>query len=393
MSDAKRAGNRQGTIYQHKSGRWVAEIRWVDRHGRRQRSTGSALTEKEAVKVLARLRRQVDDELTPGDKTMTVLSYWKRWREGPLLAGNRKPSTIELYRVVMRVHVLPAIGSMRLARLQPGDVETMLAGMRRQRDSRGGKKGEPVSDQTRRTAYTVLSLMLKTAVRDGVVSVNVCDDVDRPQVEQTEADFLSAEQLRDVLVAVKGQRIEPLVVLLASTGMRVGEALALRWSDVDLDTGSLRVTGTVRVTSAGPQRTRPKSMRSRRSLPLSTSAVDALRAWKSRQAAERLRAGTAWHSDGPAWIFTTESGRLTDLRNASRQYERALGAKDVDVPARFHLLRHSAASLMLADGNVSIKTVSEILGHGTTRLTTDTYGHVHETHKHAAIDVLSSALG
>jgi integrase len=387
-----RRGNREGTIYRRAGGGWVAEIRWTDRHGRRQRSTGSAPTETEARKVLARLRRQVEDGLAPGDRTLTVEAYWRRWREGPLLAGDRKRSTVDLYRVVARTHVLPAVGGMRLVRLTAGDVEAMLAGMRRTRASRGGAKGTPVSGQTRRTAYTVLSLMLDTAVRDGLVPRNVCADVDRPQVDTAEADYLTVDQLRGVVTALDGHRLRPLVVLLASTGMRLGEGLGLRWRDVDLEEGVVRVTGTVRVVAGTPERTAPKSLRSRRTLPLPEPAGVALRAWKATQAAERLRAGTAWHDDGHGWVFTTDSGRVLDQRNAARQYERALTAARLDVPARFHLLRHTAASLMLADGQVSVRTVADVLGHGSTRLTLDTYGHVAPNTRAAALGVIGEAL-
>jgi hypothetical protein len=108
------------------------------------------------------------------------------------------------------------------------------------------------------------------------------------------------------------------------------------------------------------ERTAAKSLRARRSLPLSPVAEAALRRWHTVQSAERLRAGTAWHRSD--YVFTTESGRLLDRRNAARAYLRALAAGGVKIPPRFHLLRHTAASLMLAEGAVSVRTASEVLG-------------------------------
>ena len=174
------------------------------------------------------------------------------------------------------------------------------------------------------------------------------------------------------------------MLLLASTGLRIGKALALRWTDLDLDAPRLRVTGTVRRVGGRVERTAPKSQRSRRTLPLSPAVVEALRSWRKVQAAERLRAGTSWEGD-QAWVFTTESGRLLDQRNAARAYQRALAAAGVDVPARFHLFRHSAASAMLASGAVSVRTVSEVLGHSSTSITADTYGHVMDSAKAHAL--------
>jgi integrase len=119
--------------------------------------------------------------------------------------------------------------------------------------------------------------------------------------------------------------------------------------------------------------------------------VEALRSWRKVRAAERLRAGTSWEGGQP-WVFTTESGRLLDQRNAARAYQRALAAAGVDVPARFHLFRHSAASAMLASGAVSVRTVSEVLGHSSTSITADTYGHVMDSAKAHALGVVDDVL-
>ena len=108
------------------------------------------------------------------------------------------------------------------------------------------------------------------------------------------------------------------------------------------------------------------------------------------QSAERLRAGTAWHRS--EYVFTTESGRLLDQRNAARAYQRARAAGGVRIPPRFHLLRHTAASLMLADGAVSVRTASEVLGHATTSMTADIGGDVAQQAKVAALDVIAGAL-
>lgn len=389
---AGRAANRDGTVYRRSDGGWIAEVRWVDRFGKRQRASRRAATEAEARRKLRELRRIAHADEAPGDRHLTVEGYWHSWSRGPLLAGDRKPATIQTYRTLARVHVLPAIGGIRLRHLRPGDVETLLAGMRLSRPGRGGQAGDPVSGQTRRTTLAMLSLMLDTAVRDGLVTRNVAADVARPKVDTPEAFALSREQLRDVLAAARGTRLEPLLLLLASTGLRLGEALALRWEDVDLDTGMLRVTGTVRGAGSSAHRTAPKSLRSRRSLPLPEPVRTSLRAWKATQASERLRAGTAWHRGPHSWVFTTASGHVLDQRNAARQYERVLRGAGLDVPARFHVFRHTAASLMLADGRTSLRTAAEVLGHASTSLTADLYGHVQVDAKTAAIAVIGEAL-
>jgi len=240
-------------------------------------------------------------------------------------------------------------------------------------------------------AFSVLSLMLGTAVRDGVVTRNACADVARPKVDTAEADYLSPALMRQVIAAMSGHRLEPLLLLLASTGLRIGEALALRWSDLDLDAGQLRVTGTLQHTGGQVRRASPKSQRSRRTLPINAAVVEPLKGWRKVQAAERLRAGTSWASS-ESGVFTTSSGQALDRRSAVRSFERALKLAKVDAPARFHVLRHSVASMMLADGKVSMRTASEILGHSSTAPTADTYAHVMPEAKAHALGVVGDAL-
>ena len=388
-----RRGNREGTIHQRPNGSWRVELRWVDRAGREQRTTRTTKTRADAARALKELRALAESGGSAGERMITVDAYWQRWRVGPLRAGDRKPGTVELYTGVMRTHVLPAVGNMRLSRLTAGDVEAMLAGMVRVRDSKHGRVGEPVSGQVRRTAFTVLSLMLTTAVRDGVVPRNVCQDLDRPKIDTPEADYLTPGQLGEVLAALSGHRLEPLIVLLSCTGMRIGEALAVRWDDLDLPERRLRITGTVGVVGGTVQRTPPKSLRGRRSPPLSPDVVDLLLAWRKVQLTERMRAGTSWEGTAAGYVFTTETGRLLDQRNASRAYARALKRAGLGtVPARFHIIRHSVASMMLVDGAVSVRTASEVLGHATTSITADIYGHVAEQAKTHALEVVAGAL-
>ena len=195
--------------------------------------------------------------------------------------------------------------------------------------------------------------MLGTAVRDGLVPVNVCERVNRPTPGTEEAEYLSAGQLRAVLDGLRGHRVYPLVLLLATSGLRIGEGLALRWRDVDLAEGMLRVTGTLsgirRLCSADRSQEpalppHPAALARRRG-----RAVLVARGPGRGPAARRHRSGMA---ASVTWIFTTASGHVLDQRNAQRQYARALAEAGLDVPARFHMLRHTLASLMLGDAQV-----------------------------------------
>ena len=176
-----RRGNREGSIYPEPTGGYRVEVTYVDARGRSRRVRRRAATKSAANRVLRKLQTLARQGTPAGDAVLTVEGYWRQWRAAGLRSGQRKRSTV-VYSKVMTGHVLPALGQQRLSRLSPDDVEAMLAGLVRQRATKGGKVGDPVSGQTRRTAYAVLSLMLDAAVRAGLVTRNVCEDVPLTEV-------------------------------------------------------------------------------------------------------------------------------------------------------------------------------------------------------------------
>lgn len=241
-----------------------------------------------------------------------------------------------------------------------------------------------------RQVYTIARAIGDAAVRDGQLSRNPFAAVKRPNVTAKEATYLSPAQVGALLEAAQGSRYRPLFVLLVNTGLRRGEALALRWSDVDLTNGVARVRGTLARVGADLVVTAPKSAKSARTIPLGPAAVDELRALKVRQAAERLKAGSAWTDSG--YVFTTELGEPCDPRNALRALTVAAKAANLDAIG-LHTLRHSAASVMLTNGvPLKLKVVSELLGHSGIAITADVYGHVSPEVSRSAIDVLGAAL-
>jgi integrase len=171
--------------------------------------------------------------------------------------------------------------------------------------------------------------------------------------------------------------------------MRRGEALALRWSDVDLDSGLLRVRGTLARVDGDLVVTATKTAKSRRSIPMSGTVEALLKAVRKQQLADRLKAGSQWHQTGD--VFTTEDGQPCDPRNALRALKSA--AAKAELPGiGLHTLRHSAATAMLT-GGVPLKVVSEILGHASIVITADTYGHVSPDVSREALSTLSASLG
>ena len=199
----------------------------------------------------------------------------------------------------------------------------------------------------------------------------------------------AADQVAELLDAAGSTRYAPLFELLVHTGLRRGEALALRGADVDLDRGMLRVRGTLARIDGVLVVTEPKTAKSNRFVPISAPAEHLLQDVRGSQAAERLRAGSAWHETG--FVFTTETGDPCDPRNALRAFK-VVAARAGLPDAGLHTLRHSAASAMLSH-SVPLKVVSEILGHSSIAITGDVYGHVSPDVSRTPIATLGAVLG
>ncbi|HEY8477997.1 MAG TPA: site-specific integrase [Chloroflexota bacterium] len=215
--------------------------------------------------------------------------------------------------------------------------------------------------------------MFRDTLRWGLLGRNPCDAVNPPKVTKPELRVLTPEEARRFLAAVAGHRLEALFTLALTTGMRQGELLGLKWQDVDLEMGVVRVRRALqRLRRVGFVEVEPKSATSRRAARLVPLAVTALRRHRARQLEERLQAGTAWEDRD--LVFCTEHGRPLTHTTVLRAFWRLLD--EAQLPRiRFHDLRHSTATLLLAQGTHP-KIVQELLGHSSISLTLDTYSHV-----------------
>jgi integrase len=234
----------------------------------------------------------------------------------------------------------------------------------------------------------VLRAVLADAVLDGLIADNPAARAKRPGVARREARHLSAGDVVKILDAV-AERYRNVLVLIATTGLRRGEALGLCWSHVDLPAGVLKVVATANVVDGQLEISEPKSGRSRRTVPLSPPAVALLKTQRVTQAAERLRAGELWTDSG--LVFTDEVGAPVNPRAILRAVQRSAaraGIADVKV----HTLRHSAAVAWLEAG-VHIRAVADLLGHSSIAVTGDIYGHTSDDSARAAVDGLSGVLG
>ncbi len=336
--------------------------------------TGRRVTKYATVRGAKRdaqreLRRRLDavDQGRHADPGKLTVSDWlTKWLD---LARNEvSPKTWERYAEIVDKHLIPALGALPLAKLQTIHVQDYYAKALREgrRDGTGG-----LSAQTVRHHDRVLNVAMKRARALKLIATNLIEDVTRPRVEREEIEHLDPSDAVKLLRTAAGTRLHAPVFLALATGIRRGELLALRWSDLDLDRGNLTVAQAIEQTRDGLRFKLPKTKRSRRVIALSPSVVDLLGAHKAQQARERLALGLG--KDNLGLVFTRLDGSVINPRNFSKEFSRLVTKAGVR-PITLHGLRHTHFTNLLREG-VHPKIASERAGHASVAITMDIYSH------------------
>lgn len=360
-----RRSSGEGTIGKRKDGTYFAAIQV---EGKRKWVYGK--TRKEVADKLAAAKTKLDAGADLSKEQTTVEVFLKRWME-QIIEPRSKLKTIKGYWHIIDLHLIPSIGKVPLGGLKPERVQALLGELRQK-----GLKPRSV-----RNVRAVLRQALNWAIKWGYVQVNVATLVELPRIEKPELEPLTIEEVRRFLASVKGHPREALYALAVNLGMRQGELLALYHDDIDLSRRRLRVSGSMVYLRGTLHRQTPKTAASERTLPIPTSVVPVLQAHLARQREA--------HPDCP-YIFSTDDGQPVMpyvLLFEFRSLLKAAGLKKV----RFHDLRHTAATLLLADG-VPVRTVAGILGHANAALTLNVYGHAVEEQAQAGVDALGERL-
>ena len=368
---AKRA-NGEGTVVRRQDGRWMAA---VVVSGRRKFVYGRT-REEVYRKLTSAVKARQDGAVLPSGRE-TLRTYLTNWLAGA--EGSVRPSTLEKYRRDLEHHVLPGLGTVPLVRLGPQHLQRKY----------GELIASGLSPTSVRHIHAALHRALGQAVRWGVLTRNVADLVTLPQMSRTPWRVLNGAEVRQLIAAAATDRLEAVYVLACTSGMRRGEVLALRWRDVDLERGTLAVTGSLQRGSGGLTISEPKTARSRRLVALSTLAVDALRRRQALQVDERSLAGSMWEERD--LVFTSAVGGPIEPGNLLRRSFWPLLERAGLPHVRFHDLRHTAATLMLGRG-VHPKVASELLGHATVGITLDLYSHVSESMQREAARAMDDLL-
>jgi integrase len=336
---------------------------------RRQRTKGGFRTRKECLQALNDViaAARAGTFVEPAKRTVEsfLVQEWLPAVKPPRV----RESTWLSYQLNIQNHIVPALGRLNLQALTPGQLTAFYRHLLTsgRRDGKGG-----LAPKTVKNIHATLHPALAVAMRWGYVVRNVADAVDLPKVSAPEMQVWSPEQLRTFLAHVRADRLFAAWMLFATTGMRRGEVAGLRWTDVDLRAGQVKVAKPRVAVRYQVHVSEPKTLKGKRWLALDPATATALREHRTRQAEERLMVGPGWVDSG--LVFTWPDGRELHPERFTRWFQHH--AHDAGLPKiRLHDVRHSYATAALAAG-VPAKVVSERLGHANIAITMDTYSHV-----------------
>jgi integrase len=332
---------------------------------------------KDAQRYLTLKQRELDTGTFVGASQQNFGAFLRQW-----LDTSAKPRvrdrTFSDYESLATRYLLPGLAHRKLSQITPAEIQSIYASMQ----ARG------LSARTVRYAHSVLHGTLEQAVKWQMLARNVAKLVDLPRQERREMRALTPDEAARLLAASDGTRYHPFWTLLLTSGLRPGEALGLKWGDIDGD--RLRVQrALVRQDGKRWQLVDPKTARARRVVSLPTSTLRLLQAHRAQQLEDRLKAGAAWADND--LVFATRTGEPLDYRVVVRRHFKPL-LKAAGLPLmRPYDLRHSCATLLLAAGE-NVKVVSERLGHASAALTLDVYSHVLPDMQQRAAERLESVL-
>jgi integrase len=371
----KRRGNNEGSIRHRADGRWEARYTLLD--GSRRSLMGK--TRAEVARKLTEALRDLDRGMTtPRNERLTLGAYLDHW----LIA--KKPEVEPSYWLrceqYVRLHIKPSLGKVPLVKLTAQQISALYA----------NRLAEGAAANTVRHLHTTLHVALEEALRLDLVARNVADLVRPPKAPHLDMQTYTPEQAHQLLESAHGDRLEALYVLLLTSACRLGELLGLRWSAIDLDRGEMQIVTALKEVANTRSLGRPKTPRSRRTIPLTPLAVASLKRHRVKQHEERLRHGPEWNP--LQLVFCTTTGTAYARHNWRLQQYIPMIEKAGLPYIRPHDLRHTAATLLLMEGVQPI-VVSEMLGHTSVAFTLATYGHVQAEMRKPARDAMEHLFG
>jgi integrase len=390
MASPKRSDGEGSIYYDNGKARHVGVLVVDWRDGKPVRRKVSAKSRADCARKLRELREKIAAGTLPPGRVPTVGEWLTHWLD-EIAAAKVRPSTMRGYRTYVERYLIPLLGKHRIDRLTPEHVQAAWRALQETGRPGGGASGKPVkplSPTSARQAHRILARALKVAQQRGHVQRNVATMVDAPTPADVEMEPLTLADAQRVLAAAHGTRMQARWSVALSLGLRQGEALGLTWERVDLEDGVIHVRQALsRQTGKGLVFGPVKSRAGRRSVKMPSELLAELKAHRKAQTEERLKAGSWWTDHD--LVFCGEDGKPIDPKADWSAWRKLLETAGVD-PHRLHDARHTAATMLLAQG-VPTRVVMEIMGHSQIGVTSK-YQHVVDEMQRDAMQRMGSAL-
>ena len=395
----RRAKGDGGLFQRQSDGKWVGRITIGrdQKTGQPIRKTVYGNTKAETKKKLTELQKIYDGANYVDAEKITVGEWLNKWLDLYASPPNVAATTHEWYERLLNLYLIPNLGTIRIHKLQGLTIQKMLNDMTKEEQPAGlaaksteeakpdkkktdkkEKESKPrpgaKSARTVKAVYTILSMALTVAVNQGLLGKSPASAVTVPQVVPKQKRPLTPSEWDALLTAAQAvPDMFAAIVVEWATGVRRSELLALKWEDVDLTTGQLIISKSIKICNAehgGVTVGATKTQASMRLLQLVPEAVTVLKTHKKEQAAAQLAAGETWTKTG--FVFVTATGAMWDPRRWSKVFKTIATAAGIDIGV--HTLRHDMSS-RLASQNIPIKEAQYQLGHTTVTMLLDTYAH------------------
>lgn len=334
-------------------------------NGKRKRKKVERKTRREVAEEIARLKAQLAKGADLKSKQPTLKDYCDPWIDNTF-ALSAKPKSVETYRQMLIYYIYPRLGATKINKVTHRMAQALIADLH--------SKG--FADKTIGLVRSAGRQAYQAAMKEGVADHNPFQGLTLPSGNMKVVSTLTVAQAQALMQALRGDRFELAIRLMLSLGLRRGEVCGLRWEkDVDLGAGTLTVHGTLHyVRGTGLVWGTPKTKASERSFKLPPSLLAMLTWHKQQQAIERQQMGKLWTASDYVFVAPTTGGPMNS-QNIYDSFKRAAKAAGLPTDARPHMLRHSCASFLHAEG-MSLKNISVYLGHSTTAITSQIYVHL-----------------
>jgi integrase len=391
---AKKRGNGEGTILKRKDGTWQAQatIGRETETGKLKRITFYGKTQKEVQQKLAKALGEISQGIFIEPTKISVGEWFDTWlkeyKQPPII----KLSTYVSYEMFIRAHLKPILGCLLLKDLRPEHLQKFYNDKFRNGrvDGKGG-----LSAKTLHNLHNMIHEGLEQAVKNNLIMRNVSKATTLPKRSKKEIRVLTLAEQKKFMKALSKERLNTAFILCLGSGLRLGELLALKWEDVNLDDGIIKVRKTLNrlktLDEGSSTKTKlifqdPKTEKGRRNIPIPENIITELKAHRARQRQEKIAFGGEFNELN--LVFCSEAGTPLEPRSFIRKLHSIIEKSSID-HTNVHALRHTFATRLL-EANEHPKVVQEMLGHANIAMTLDTYSHVMPEVKKAAAQKLNA---